>query len=81
VLLLNFQGASSGDNIVITYQLQGNLLVRSNSSTGVVTTIANYVTAFVVDQDPNNTANVRITITIAYRYFTTTYTLIGVYAS
>jgi len=79
VLLLNFQGASSLDPpIVITYQLQGNLLVRSNSSTGVVTTIAKYMTGFSVEQDPGNANNVHITITIAYRYFTTTYTLIGV---
>ncbi|MFI5454621.1 MAG: PilW family protein [Isosphaerales bacterium] len=81
VLLLNFQGASSGHPIVITYRLQGNLLVRSNSSTGVVTTIAKYVTGFSVEQDPdpNYPKNVKITITIAYRSFTTTYTLIGVF--
>jgi prepilin-type N-terminal cleavage/methylation domain-containing protein len=78
VLLLNFQGATSGDLIVISYQLQGNLLVRSNSSTGVATTIAKYVTGFVVEPDPGNASNVKITITIAFRYFTTTYTLIGV---
>ena len=60
MLLLNFQGASSGDLIVITYQLQGNLLVRSNSSTGVTTTIANYVTGFSVEPDPNNANQVQI---------------------
>jgi len=78
VLLLNFQGASSGGLIVISYQLQGNLLVRSNSSTGVATTIAKYVTGFTVEQDPGNANNVLITLTIAYRYFTTTYSLIAV---
>jgi len=81
VLLLNFQGATAGNPIVITYQLQGNLLVRSNSSTGVVTTIAKYVTGFSALQDPGNANNVQITITIAYRYFAMTYTLIGVFPS
>jgi type II secretory pathway pseudopilin PulG len=78
VLLLNFQGASSGNLIVISYQRQGNLLVRSNSSTLVTTTIANYVTGFSVEPDPGNPNNVHINITIAFRNFTATYTLIGV---
>jgi prepilin-type N-terminal cleavage/methylation domain-containing protein len=78
VLLLNFQGLSPADPIVITYQLQGNLLVRSNSSTGVTTTIANYVTGFTALQDPDNASYVQISITIAFRYFSATYTLIGV---
>ena len=46
VLLLNFTGASQADVIVITYQLEGSQLVRTNSSTGVSTTVASYVTAF-----------------------------------
>jgi hypothetical protein len=78
VLLLNFQGASSGDLIVITYQLQGNLLLRSNSATGVTMTVANYVTSFSIEPDPNNGSQARIQFTISFRYFTATYTLIGV---
>jgi hypothetical protein len=78
VVLLNFQGVSSNDLVIISYQLQGNQLVRSNSSTGVTTTIANYVTGFTVAPVPNNAKQALITITIAFRYFTATYTLIGV---
>ncbi|MGP0068668.1 MAG: hypothetical protein ACLQGP_34340 [Isosphaeraceae bacterium] len=78
VMLLNFQGASPGDVVVISYQLSGNHLVRSNSSTGVTTTIAAYVTGFSVAQDPNNANQVDIQITISFRNFTATYTLIGV---
>jgi prepilin-type N-terminal cleavage/methylation domain-containing protein len=77
ILLLNFQGASP---IVIKYEWlsEGNQLVRLDSSTNVTTTIANYVTGFSVAPEPANSANVQITITIAYRNFTATYTLIGV---
>ncbi len=78
VLLLNFQGLSSGEPIVIKYELLGNQLVRSNSSTGLTTTIANYVTGFTVEPDPGNASCVQINITIAFRYFSATYTLIGV---
>jgi len=78
VLLLNFQGTGSADLVIISYQLQGNQLVRSNSSTGVATTIANYVTGFTVAPVPNNANQALITITIAFRYFTGTYTLTGV---
>ena len=80
MLILNFQGATGnpGDLVIITYQLQGNLLVRSNSSTGATTTVAKYVTGFAVAPNPSNTQQARIQITIAFRYFTATYTLIGV---
>jgi Tfp pilus assembly protein PilE len=78
VMLLNFQGTSPGNIIVITYQLQGNLLVRTDTSTGVSTTIAKYVTAFAVEQDPNNANQALIQITIAFRYFQATFSLIGV---
>lgn len=78
VLLVNFQGLSAGNPIVISYQLQGSQLCRIDSSTGVTTTIANYVTAFSVEPQPGNSANVQINFTIAFRYFTATYTLIGV---
>ncbi len=67
-----------GDTIVITYQVSGNELVRSNSSTGVSTTIAKYVTAFSVVSNPDNSSQALIQITIAFRYFSATYTLIGV---
>ena len=78
VLLLNFYGATTSDVVVISYQLQGSVLVRTNSSTGVSTTVARYVTGFSAAADPNNLNQVVITITIAYRNFTSTFTLIGV---
>jgi hypothetical protein len=78
VLILNFYGASTSDVIAITYELQGNVLVRTNSSTGVTTSVARYVTAFSVAANPNDSSQVVITITIAYRNFTSTFTLIGV---
>ena len=78
IFLLNFQGASGGEFVVITYQLSGNQLIRSNSSTGVSTTISKYVTAFSVVANPDNSSQALIQITIAFRYFSATYTLIGV---
>jgi hypothetical protein len=78
VLLLNFYGATLSDVIAISYQLEGNVLVRTNSSTGVSTTVARYVTGFSAAVDPNNLNHVVITLTIAYRNFTTTFTLVGV---
>ncbi len=79
-LVLCFYGVTpTSDAISITYGLQGNLLVRTNSSTGVTTTVAKYVTYFNASQDPNNLNQVDITITIAYRNFASTFTLIGVY--
>ena len=78
VLLLNFYGASTTDAIVISYQLEGNVLVRTNSSTGVSTTVARYVTNFSAAANPTNVNQVVITITITYRSFTSTFTLIGV---
>ena len=78
LLLLNFHGATPGDLIVISYQIQENKLVRVNSTTGVVMTIANYVTGFSVAPDPDNANQARIQLTIAYRNFTATYVLIAV---
>ena len=78
VLVLNFQGATSSDLIAITYQLSGDQLVRYNSENGVTTTIAKYVTGFAVAPNPDNTSQALIQITVAFRYFTATYTLIGV---
>jgi prepilin-type N-terminal cleavage/methylation domain-containing protein len=80
MLWLNFQGASDGNPIVIKYEwlTAENQLLRYDSSTNVTTTIANYVTAFSVQTEPGNSANVQITFTITFRNFTATYTLIGV---
>jgi hypothetical protein len=83
VLLLNFYGATTSEVIVIRYELiansQGvNQLVRTNSSTGVATTVASYVTAFSAAANPSDATQVVITLTIAYRNFATTFTLIGV---
>jgi hypothetical protein len=78
VMLLNYKDADSGDLVVVTYELEGNLLVRSNSATGVSTTIAKYVTNFSVSTDPGDSSQAQIQFTIAFRYFTATYTLVGV---
>jgi Tfp pilus assembly protein PilW len=78
VLLLNFQESQGGGLVVISYQLQGSELTRTNSATGVTTTIARYVTAFSVASDPDNSNYAVIQITISYRYFTSTFTLVGV---
>jgi hypothetical protein len=78
VLLLNFYGSATSDSIVIGYQLHGNVLVRTNYSTNVATTVARYVTGFSAVADPDNFNQVLITLTIAYQNFTTTFTLIGV---
>ena len=83
LLWLNFQGASSANPIVIKYEwlTQGNQLVRLDSTTGVPTTIANSVTGFSVVPEPANSANVQVTLTITFRNFTATYSLIGVNSS
>jgi hypothetical protein len=79
MLLLNFQGLNSGDLHVIIYQLENNRPVRFNSSTGVTTTIANYVNAFSVQPEPSSPSNqIAINLTITFRNFTATYALIGV---
>ena len=80
VLLLNFRGVTPGDLIVVRYQVQDNKLVRFNSSTGAVMTIANHVTGFAVATDPDNANRIRIQIKISYRNFTGTYFLIAVSA-
>jgi hypothetical protein len=82
VLVLHFQGASASptDSIQITYQQSesGDQLVRYSSETGVTTVIAKYVTAFSVAPNPDSAGQALIQITISFRYFTATYTLIGV---
>jgi hypothetical protein len=78
VLVLNIQGASPTDLIAITYQQSGDQLVRYNSETGVTTSIAKYVTGFSVAPNPDSAGQALIQITISFRYFTATYTLIGV---
>jgi hypothetical protein len=82
VLLLNFYVAATPPVITISYQLEGNQLVRTstNLSTGVTTTttVARYVTNFSAAVYPSNPNQVVITLIIAYRNFTTTFTLVGV---
>jgi hypothetical protein len=78
VLALYFQGTSPSDVIAITYQLSGNQLVRTNSSSGATTTIARCVTAFSAAPNPDNASQVVMQFTIAYRSFASTYTLIGI---
>jgi prepilin-type N-terminal cleavage/methylation domain-containing protein len=77
VLVLTFQGTSSTDVFAVTYQLSGQQLVRVNSSSGVTTTVAHYVTAFSVAGNPDNITQAAIEITVTFRYFSSTYTLIG----
>jgi len=86
VLFLNYQGATSNDSpVTVTYQVivdpvkpSANRLVRYDSLTGVWTTIATGVTAFTVEPNPDNPSQALIQITVAFRYFTSTFTLIGV---
>ena len=78
VLLLNFYVAATPPVITISYQLVGNQLVRTISSTGGSTTVARYVTGFTAAVSPGNPNQVVITLTIAYRNFTTTFNLVGV---
>jgi hypothetical protein len=77
-LVLNYQGANTTDLIAITYQLSGKSLVRYNSSTGVTTTVATYVTAFSVAPYPDNETQAQIVITVSFRNYSATYTLIGI---
>jgi hypothetical protein len=77
-LILYFQGTTSTDVIIVTYELLGDQLVRSNQTSGVSTTIARHVTGFSVGSNPGNAAQAMITITVTFRYFTSTYTLIGI---
>jgi hypothetical protein len=78
LLILYYQGTTGTDVIVVTYQLSGDQLVRSNQSSGVSTTIARHVTEFSVGTNPGNAAQAMITITVTFRYFSSTYTLIGI---
>jgi hypothetical protein len=92
VLVLYFYGANTSDLVTISYQVvtdpqtQVSCLVRTDSSTGVSTTVARYLaasgfsTTAIPNTNPSNTnpSQVQITITIAYRNFTSTFTLIGV---
>jgi hypothetical protein len=78
VLVLNYQGTSTTDLIAITYQQSGNNLVRYNSSSGVTTTVATYVTAFSVGPNPDNESQALIQITVSFRNYAATYTLIGI---
>jgi hypothetical protein len=78
VLLLNYYGSDQSSVVVVSYQLHGNLLTRTNSSSGITTTVSRYVTAFAAAADPDNANHLIITITISYRNFTTTFTLVGV---
>jgi hypothetical protein len=89
LLWLNFQGASPGNTITIKYEITPDpfyenqsptryLLVRTDSSTGVATTVAKYVTAFTVAPNPDNSNQALIQITFSFRDWTATYTLIGV---
>lgn len=78
VMLLNYVGSPSTQVITVGYQLQGNVLERTNYSTGVTTPAARYVTDFSATVNPGNSGQVLIVITITYSYFTSTFTFIGV---
>lgn len=81
VLLLNYVGPSTSPVITVSYQLQGSVLERTDYSTGVITPAARYVSAFSVSTMPGNPSQIQISITIAYSYFSSTFTLIGVLPS
>jgi hypothetical protein len=78
LLILYYHGTTTNDVIVVTYQLSGDQLVRTNVSSGVTTTIARHVRAFSVGPNPDNTAQAEIVLTVTFRYFSSTYTLIGI---
>jgi hypothetical protein len=78
VLILYFRGATMSDVVVVTYEQNGDQLLRSNQSTGMTTTIARHVTAFSVGPNPENAAQAQIIMTITFRYFSATYTLYGI---
>jgi hypothetical protein len=78
VLLLVFQGSSVKTLVVIRYEIQGNRLVRTNSDTGATTTIANHVTGFKVEIDPDHSNRSLIHISITYRDYTAIYSVIGI---
>ena len=75
VLILYYHRATGIE--VVTYSLNGNQLVRSNVSSGVTTPIAHYVSAFSVAANPENSSQAVITITVTYRNFKSTFTLIS----
>jgi hypothetical protein len=79
VLLLNFSSGTNSPAYTVSYQIASNQLVRTctNLSTGASTTmtVARYVTVFSLQSVESN---VQMTITLNYRNFTTTFTLIGV---
>jgi hypothetical protein len=80
-LVLKYYGPNSSDPTTesqVTYKLSGNQLVRDDTATGNTTIIASYVTAFSVSQDPDIAALALIEITVMFRYFSATFTLIGV---
>ena len=89
MLLLNFQGTTSGSTVIVTYQ-QNSLyqLVRTQLTSGTQTVVASHVTRFFVQADPNNPNNVQIQLTLTYPdplstrssfpSFSGTYVLIGV---
>jgi hypothetical protein len=78
MLILYYYGTAPSDVIVVTYQLSGDQLIRSNQSSGVTTTIARHVTGFSVGPNPDDTTQAEIVFTVTFRYFSSTYTLIGI---
>jgi hypothetical protein len=84
VLILNFYGNPTSNIITITYETVVDphthivTLVRTDSQTGATTTVARYVTAFTAVANPSDSSQVLISITVAYRNFSSTFTLIGV---
>lgn len=78
VLELNFSGADGSGVIAVSYQLEGTQLSRTNHSSGSTVTVAQYVQAFTAVPNPENANQVVIQLTIAFRNFTSTFTMIGV---
>lgn len=78
VLLLNYVGPSTNPVITVGYQLQGNVLERTDYSTGITTPAARYVSAFTVGTVPGHSGQIQIALTISYSYFSSKFSFIGV---
>jgi hypothetical protein len=79
VLLLSFSDLTTSLGYTVTYQVESNQLLRTctNLSTGASTTmtVARYVSSF---SPQSGESNLQMTVTLSYRNFTSTFTLIGV---
>lgn len=82
VLLLNYSGGSASPAYTVSYQVEGSQLVRTctnlSSAESTNRTVARYVAANGFTVTAVNGNQIQITLIIAYRNITSTFTLIGV---